>query len=252
MLTYWDTTNGIDAGRVLGGLLDAGADAVLVTAIMAKLTLPRATLFHSRGQGGQGRQGSMATVAVSPVGKERRLIEAIRAVEDGALPLAVRTWGGGILRRWVEAEALVRAVPVDAVPLDDPRTVAELVAVAAALATLRVVRVFAAPLPRRAELREPSHADLVVALLLDESGWPETDAATAAVIVTPGGAALLAALAESGPPALSLHAVGYGLGNETLPFSVWLGEPYGTTPAREEDAYLPPHSHPHPHSSGED
>ena len=247
MLTYWDTTNGIDAGRVLGGLLDAGADAALVTAIMAKLTLPRATLFHSRGQGGQG---SMATVAVSPVGKERRLIEAIRATEDGALPLAVRTWGGGILRRWVEAEALVRAVPVDAVPLDDPRTIAELIAVAAALATLRVVRVFAAPLPRRAESREPSHADLVVALLLDEAGWPETDADAAAVIVTPGGAALLAALAESGPPALSLHAVGYGFGNETLPFSVWLGKPYGTTPAREEDAYSPPHSH--PHSSGED
>ena len=245
MLTYWDTTNGIDAGRVLGGLLDAGADAALVTAIMAKLTLPRATLFHSRGQ------GSRATVAVSPVGKERRLIEAIRAIEDGALPLAVRTWGGGILRRWVEAEALVRAVPVDAVPLDDPRTVAELVAVAAALATLRVVRVFAAPLPRRAELREPSHADLVVALLLDEAGWPETDA-DAAVIVTPGGTALLAALAEPGPPALSLHAVGYGLGNETLPFSVWLGEPFGTTPAREEDAYSPLHSHPHPHPSGED
>lgn len=251
MLTYWDTTNGIDAGRVLGGLLDAGADATLVTAIMTKLTLPRATLFHSRGQSEQGGvPGRMATVAVSPVGKERRLIEAIRATEDGALPLAVRTWGGGMLRRWVEAEALARAVPVDAVPLDDPRTVAELVAVAAALATLRVVRVFAAPLPRRAESREPSHADLVVALLLDEAGWPETDVDAAEIIVTPGGAALLAALAESGPPALSLHAVGYGLGNETMPFSVWLGEPYGTMPARVEDAYSLPHSH--PHSSGED
>ena len=259
MLAYWNTAGGIDAARVLGGLLDAGADTALVAAILAKLTLPHAALFAARTQDGASiwsMAGMAATVAVSPVGRERRLIEVIHAVEDGALPLAVRTWGGGVLRRLAEAEALVRVVPVDAVPLDDPRGVAELIAVAAALAALRVVRVFAAPLPPRPIPAAPSHTDLVIAALLEEAGWPETDDARA-VIVTTGGAALLAALAEPGLPTLRLHAVGYGLaaeateGIEAPPLAVWVGEPYGTSASHADDDTMPAHAHSHPHAPGD-
>jgi len=268
MLTYWNTAGGIDAARVLGGLLDAGADTAVVAAILAKLTLPRAVLFASRTPAATGMAGMAGTavgVAVSPVGQERRLIEVIHAVEDGALPLAVRTWGGGVLRRLAEAEALVRAVPVDAVPLDDPRGVAELVAVVAALAALRVVRVFAAPLPPRSQdaAALPSHAALVIAALLDEAGWPEADDAGAdiqAVFITPGGAALLAALAEPGLPTLRLHAVGYGLAAEAAeageidapPLAVWVGEPHGAALSPTDNGAMPAHTHPHPHAPGDE
>jgi len=258
VLTYWDTAGGIGAAWVLGGLLDAGAGAALVSHVLAACPLPRGAVFAAREATATGR-GTAATVMVGPVGGGRRLIEAIHAVEDGTLPLAVRTWGGGTLRRLAEAEALVRGVAVDAVPLDDPLAVAEIVAVVAALASLRVVRVFAAPTPPRRAVStndERAHADAVTALLLEEAGWPEGTDAVPGAVVTHGGAALLAALAEPGPPPLRLVQVGYGVEGGAL-FPVWLGEPHGpAAPPRDRDRdaeaeAATAHAHPHPHERGE-
>lgn len=254
MLAYWDTAGGIGAARVLGGLLDAGADVALVAHVLAACPIPRGTVFAAREATATGR-GTAATVMVGPVGQGRRLIEAIHAVEDGTLPLAVRTWGGGTLRRLAEAESFVRGVAVDAVPLDDPLAVAEIVAVVAALASLRVMRVFAAPAPPRfATTDAAAHDDTVTALLLDEAGWPEGGEPVLGATVTPNGAALLAALAEPGPPPMRLMQVGYGVEAGVL-FPVWLGEPHGspTSPRdRDRDADTDTaHPHAHPHERGE-
>jgi hypothetical protein len=102
------------------------------------------------------------------------------------------------------------------VPLTDVVTVAELLAVSAALAALRVVRVYAAPLVLQNAYRVPGQeqqpgADPVTQVLLAEADWPEPVNGQPAA-VTSGGAAMLAALAEPGVPPLRLAAVGYGIG----------------------------------------
>lgn len=270
MLVYLDGGRGISAGLALGALLDAGADAALVQRILGKVTLPRVALMRAREERGT-ISGTVASVAIGPVRRDALLIDAVRAVAANELPLAVRTWGGGLLTRYLEAEAIARDVSLDAVPLADPVTVAELIAVSAALATLHAVRVYAALLRSNAHraasnkevgdtpgLARPTdstqHSALVTALLLAESEWPEpTDGAPDAV-VTPGGAAILAALAEPGLPPLRLTAVGYGVSADAPHvLRCLLGEPYtagaGTMPPTTRSLML---AHAHPHDNGDD
>jgi hypothetical protein len=170
MILYLDSSRGISAALVLGALLDAGADAALVQRILGTVTLPRIALMHGTGHAGS-IAGTVASVAIGPVRRGTLLIDVLRALEGGQAPLAVRTWGGGMIARLLEAEAMARGAPLDAVPLADPMTVAELIAVSAALAALRVVRVYAAPLARSNEHRAMSNetaasADVILSTAL--------------------------------------------------------------------------------------
>ncbi len=257
MLAYLDSGRGISANLVLGALLDAGADIALVRRILDTITLPRIALMRAADRVG-ALAGTVASVAIGPLPRGTRLLDAIRALENGRVPLAVRTWGGGMLARLLEAEAMVRGEPLDIVPLADPVTVAELLAVSAAFAALRVVRVYAAPLTGSTELRvlSPERSDgpakdtALSIMLLEEAGWPVAVDAS----VTPGGAAILAALAEPGVPPVRLSAVGYGIAADAPHLlRCWLGMPYnaGTMPT-PSGTRTGAAMHAHPHSNGDD
>jgi uncharacterized protein (DUF111 family) len=246
LIVYLDSSRGISAGLVLGALLDAGADAALVQRILGTVTLPRIALMQARDATDVAR-GTAASVAVGPVPRGTRLFEVIQTLERGRAPLAVRTWGGGMLARLLEAEAMARGIALDMVPLTDVVTVAELLAVSAALAALRIVRVYAAPLVRSREAGESGSREVdethraALALstsLLAEAEWPEPDDGPLAA-VTPSGAAMLAALAEPGVPAMRLAAVGYGIGQDAPHLlRCTVGEPYpvGVMPRRDGSA----------------
>ena len=251
MILYLDSSRGISAGLVLGALLDAGADIALVRRILGTVTLPRIALMRAGERVGTVG-GTAASVALGPIPRDTLLIDAIRALENGRVPLAVRTWGGGMLARLLEAEALVRGEPLDAIPLADLPTVAELLAVSAALAALQVVRVYAAPIA--SSQQQAAGGDFRSALspetsvLLEEAGWPVASDA----FVTPGGAAILAALAEPGVPPVRLSAVGYGIAPDAPRLlRCWLGVPYnaGTMPQSSRARTL---AHAHPHADGDD
>ncbi len=255
MLVYLDCSCGISANLVLGALLDAGADVALVRRILGTITLPRIALMRAdeRVDGVVGVEvGTAASVAIGPLPRGTFFLDAIRALENGRVPLAVRTWGGGMLARLLEAEAMTRGELLDAMPLTDPVTVAELLAVSAAFAALHVVRVYAAPLGRTEDsgLRTEESAPRSVlspqsSVLLDEAGWPVASDA----LVTPGGAAILAALAEPGVPPVRLSAVGYGIAADAPRLlRCWLGTPYnaGTMPlASGTRNGVATHAHPH-------
>lgn len=265
MIVYLDCSCGISAGLVLGALLDAGADIALVRRILGTVTLPRIALMRADERVG-AVMGTVASVAIGPVRRDALFLDVIRTLENGRTPLAVRTWGGGMLARLLEAEAMVRGVSLDAVPLADPLTVAELLAVSAALAALQIVRVYAAPLMGSNEIaeseqqtvgsdqgvgtvREPPSLALST-LLLKEAEWPIGSGA----FVTPGGAAILAALAEPGVPSVRLAAVGYGIAPDAPhPLRCWLGTPYtmGTMPTGS-GTHTGAAAHAHPHADGDD
>jgi len=249
MLVYLDCSNGISANLVLGALLDAGADVALVRRILGTITLPRIALMRADERVG-GVRGTTASVAIGPVPRGTSFLDAIHALENGRAPLAVRTWGGGMLARLLEAEATVRGEPLDIVPLANPVTVAELLAVSAAFAALHVVRVYAAPL-KRTEYSVPcSVLSPESSVLLAEAGWPVATHVT----VTPGGAAILAALAEPGVPPVRLSAVGYGIGADAPRLlRCWLGTPYnaGTMPV-SAGLRNGTGTHAHPHADGAD
>jgi uncharacterized protein (DUF111 family) len=131
-------------------------------------------------------------------------------------------------------------------------TVAELIAVSAALAALRVVRVYAAALAGSGQQGAGSDSDSALStLLLEEAEWPVVANSAANIGVTPSGAAILAALGEPDVPPLRLSAVGYGMG-EDAPHILrcWLGTPYnaggGPVPSGTRAAAI----HRHPHDAG--
>jgi uncharacterized protein (DUF111 family) len=253
MILYLDSSRGISAALVLGALLDAGADAALVQRILGTVTLPRIALMRGRGHAGS-IAGTAASVAIGPARRGTLFIDVLRALEGGQAPLAVRTWGGGMIARLLETEAMARGAPLDAVPLTDPVTVAELLAVSAALAALRVVRVYAASTGRTEEsasnsVLSPESSVLITDALLREAEWPTVPDAA----VTPGGAAILAALAEPGVPPLHLSAVGYGI-SESAPHVLrcWLGTPYHVGKGAMLSGTRPASAHRHSHDAGYD
>ena len=256
MILYLDSSRGISAALVLGALLDAGADAALVQRILGTVTLPRISLMRGK-ERREAIAGTVASVAIGPVKRDTPFIDVIRTLEHGQVPLAVRTWGGGMLARLLEAEAMTRGEALDTVPLADLVTVAELIAVSAALAALRVVRVYAAPFVRSTEGDETafrevpagSQYSVLSTVLLDEAEWPMVPD----VAVTPGGAAILAALAEPGVPPVHLSAVGYGM-SEGAPhvFRCWLGTPYNAGSGPVRTGIGAASAHRHPHDAGED
>ncbi|MGI8855814.1 MAG: nickel insertion protein [Thermomicrobiales bacterium] len=253
MILYLDSSRGISAALVLGALLDAGADAALVQRILGTVTLPRIALMRGTGHAGN-IAGTVASVAIGPVRRGTPLIDVIRALEGGQAPLAVRTWGGGMVVRLLEAAAMTRGEPLDAVPLTDPVTVAELIAVSAALAALRVVRVYAASLAGSRQQAAGSDSDNVLStLLLKEAEWPVSANGATDVAVTPGGAAILAALAEPGVPPLRLSAVGYGIAEDAPQvLRCWLGTPYTSGDGPRLSGTRVASAHIHPHERGDD
>jgi uncharacterized protein (DUF111 family) len=247
VIVYLDSSRGISAQLVLSALLDAGADAGLVQRILGTVTLPRIALVHAR-DATEIARGTAASVAVGPVPRSARLLDVVRALERGSAPLAVRTWGGGMVARLLEAEALACGTALDTIPLTDTVTVAELLAVSAALAALRVVRVHAAPVSWRREVAESGRDASALGMLLHEAEWPEPDDAPPADI-TPGGAAILAALAEPGAPPMRLVAVGYGIGPDApRVLRCTIGEPYTTGETRARGG---PGAHVHRSEDGE-
>ncbi|MGI8688289.1 MAG: nickel insertion protein [Thermomicrobiales bacterium] len=254
MIVYLDSSRGISAGLVLGALLDAGADIALVRRILGTVTLPRIALMRASERVGT-MTGTVASIAIAPVRRDTLFLDVIRTLENGRAPLAVRTWGGGMLTRLLEAEAMVHGLPLDAVPLADPVAVAELLAVSAALAALQIVRVYAAPIGRTED--SVSHSVLMQpkghpqsSVLLEEAEWPVGSGA----FVTPGGAAILAALAEPGVPSVRLSAVGYGIVPDApYPLCCWLGTPYhaGKMPT-VSGTRAGAVAHAHPHADGDD
>jgi uncharacterized protein (DUF111 family) len=252
MILYLDSSRGMSAALVLGALLDAGADIALVQRILGTVTLPRIALMRGKEHAGS-IAGTVASVAIGPVRRDAMFIDVLRALDGGQAPLAVRTWGGGMIAQLLEAEAMARGEPLDAVPLADPVTVAELIAVSAALAALRVVRVYAAPLTRSIEEKTPpAKYSVLSTALLEEAEWP-VSADSAAATVTPGGAAILAALAEPGLPSLRLSAVGYGLTADAPHIlRCWLGTPYNTGSGLAPSGTRTAPAHRHPHDAGDD
>ena len=96
------------------------------------------------------------------------------------------------------------------------------------LHALEVDRVYASPLPAprglKGEMPLPAPASLRV---LEGTGAELQPSSEARELVTPTGAAILAAAATFVRPAMSLRRVGYGIGTHAAPgnaLAVWLGE----------------------------
>jgi uncharacterized protein (TIGR00299 family) protein len=219
-LAYVDCFAGISGAMTLGAFVHAGVDLDRIDASLSGLPAPgfmleaeeveamgiAALRFHVRSEA----EGLIRTYA------------SIRSVLDQArLSDRVRHSAQRTFRLLAEAEARVHSKEVDLVTFHDPDDIDPIVGIvgtATALEALRVDRLFSSPVPtgfgmvRTEHGMSPVPSPVVVNLL---QGAPTYSRGIPVELVTPVGAALLAAMAEGygAMPMMRSESVGYGAGH---------------------------------------
>jgi uncharacterized protein (TIGR00299 family) protein len=220
---YVDCVGGVAGDMLLGALLDAGADVAAVRAGLAGLGIDGFALATEPAV----RHGIAATRAIvsGAPGQPHRHWASIRAQIDAAgLPERARARAQEAFRRLAHAEGKIHGVDPEDVhfhEVGEVDAIGEICGVALALEELAIDRVVCSPLPVGGGLVEAAHGRLPLpapATLALLEGAPLYGVDVEMELVTPTGAALVAALAESygSLPRLTLAAVGYGAGTRDL------------------------------------
>jgi uncharacterized protein (TIGR00299 family) protein len=204
---------------LLAALLDAGADPDAVRMGLERLGVDGLTLEIGRAAR-HGIAAARATIR-APGGQPHRDWASIRAQIDAAgLPERPRRRAQDAFRRLAIAEARIHGVDPERVHFHEVGAVdaiGEVCGVALALEQLGIERVECSPLPVARGLVDTAHGRLPLpapAALALLRGVPVHGVDLDGELVTPTGAALVAALAERfGPlPPVTIEAVGYGAG----------------------------------------
>jgi uncharacterized protein (TIGR00299 family) protein len=229
-IAYFDCFAGISGDMTLGALIDAGAERALLDATIEALRLGDEVTIEVRHET-RGHVGG-TRVLVETVDRVERTIPALRAVvEQAEAPDRVKESVLSAIDCLARAESRVHALPEDQLHLHElggADTLVDLMGAFWLLHGLDVEQVYASPLPaprgRRGDMPLPGPASVRV---LEGSGaiFEATDSTLE--LVTPTGAAILAAAAKFERPAMSLRSIGYGIGGRETPgnaLAVWVGE----------------------------
>jgi uncharacterized protein (TIGR00299 family) protein len=229
-IAYFDCFAGISGDMTLGALIDAGADRALLGAAIEALRLgdevSSDVRHETRGPVGGTR------VIVETVSRVQRTVPALRAVvEDADAPERVKAPVLDAINRLARAESRLHGLPEDEVHLHElggADTLVDLMGAFWLLHGLDVDEVFSSALPvprgRLGPMPLPAPASVRV---LEGAGAIFEAADETRELVTPTGAAILAAGARFERPAMSLRSIGYGIGTRDTPgnaLAVWIGE----------------------------
>lgn len=220
-IAYFDCFSGISGDMTLGALLDCGAERSVLEATVEALELGDEVTIDVRHEMRGHVGGTRVIVTVDD--RVERTVPALRAaVEDSGAPEAVKVPAVKAIDLLARAEADVHRVPEEQLHLHElggADTLVDLVGSFWLLHSLDVDRVFASALP----VSRPGPATLRI---LQDTKAVIRPSDEARELVTPTGAAILAACATFERPAMSLRRVGYGIGTNASPnnaLAVWLG-----------------------------
>ncbi len=242
-VAYFDCVAGISGDMALGALLDAGADFDEIRKQLSSLPVEPFD-FEMEEVETFGIRATQVTVHARASGIIRTYA-SIRALLDAAdLTPDVRRTAQRVFRRLAEAEAKVHHKEVELVTFHEigaVDSIVDITGVAAALSVLGIERVFASPVPTGLGMMKTEHGAMpipgpaVVELL---RGAPMYSRGVPVELVTPTGAAILAALAEGygDLPMMRVESVGYGAGSHRLEFPNILRVLVGT----EEEGHRTP------------
>jgi len=229
-IAYFDCFSGISGDMTLGALVDCGADKALLDAVVEALRLGDEVTVDVRHETRGHVGGTRVIVGIND--RVERTVPALRSViEESDAPAEVKSPALAAINRLALAEARVHGVEEEKLHLHELGGADTLVDVVGAfwlLHALDVRRVYASPLPaprgRKGEMPLPAPASLRV---LEGTGAVLVPNDEARELVTPTGAAILAAAATFERPAMSLRRVGYGIGANQAPansLAIWIGE----------------------------
>src|SRR6202171_3134044 len=229
-IAYFDCFAGISGDMTLGALLDAGADRAVLDAAIEALRLSDEVKVEVRHET-RGHLGG-TRVIVETADRVERTVPALRTlVEDADAPDQVKGPVLAAISRLAHAESRIHGLPEDQLHLHElggADTLVDLMGAFWLLHRLDVQQVYSSALPaprgRKGNMPLPAPASVRV---LEGSGAVFEATSESLELVTPTGAAILAAGARFERPAMSLRSIGYGIGARETPgnaLAVWIGE----------------------------
>ena len=220
-IAYFDAFSGISGDMVIGALLDLGLSLDLLKTECSKLPLDGYTLHQSE-RVHSGIRAIKFDVSVNVQQHERSFRSIADMLEAAPLSGTVKTTALKIFTRLAEAEAHVHNTSVADVHFHEVGAVdsiLDIVGAAIGFEALEIQAIYASPLPMGSGFVSSRHGTLPVpgpATTELVKGMPVRFEDGQSELVTPTGAAILAALAQPGPPLFSITQVGYGAGTRTL------------------------------------
>ena len=223
-MLYVDAVGGVAGDMLLAALIDAGADDVPVREALAGLGIPGLSIELGR----EYRHG-IAARRIRVLADEEHVHRTwgdVRALIEAAdLPPRARERALAVFAALAHAEARVHGVSPDEVrfhELGAIDAIADVCGIAVALEALDTDEIICSPLPVGRGFVDAEHGRLPLpapATLELLRGAPLKGVDLEAELVTPTGAAVIAALAhEFGPvPVMRMLGVGYGAGGHDLP-----------------------------------
>lgn len=222
-LLYLDCCSGISGDMLLGALLDLGLDLKDLQSAIAGLALPDVAIEME-----QVNRGAIACTKAHVLTSEknppaRHLADVIGIINQADLPDPVRANSIAVFTQLAEAEAAVHGCPVEQVHFHEvgaADAIVDVVGTAAALHLLGVDQLICSPLPLSRGEVDTAHGRLPLPApatlkLLASRAVPVYGSTADFELVTPTGAALVTALADSfgSLPGFTVTAVGYGAGS---------------------------------------
>ena len=231
-IAYFDCFSGISGDMALGALLDAGGELAILERTVTALGLDAEVKVKAR-QEERGHLGGTRVLVEVGDGGSRTVPDLVAAVERATdVPERARQLAADAIRRLGAAESRIHGQAVEDLHLHElggADTLVDLVGAFWLLESLGVETVYAGPLPAphglAGDLPLPPPAALRV---LEGTGAVLQPDSRQVELVTPTGAALLAAAARFERPAMRVDRVGYGIGSRPEPgnaLGVWLGQP---------------------------
>jgi hypothetical protein len=223
-LAYVDAVAGVAGDMLLGALLDAGADPEYVRSGLAALALDGLAL-ETEATSRHGIAARRVSVVAAPERDVHRNWADVRDLLDGAaLPPRALERAHAVFAALARAEGRVHDVAPENVHFHEVGAldaIGDVCGIVLALEELDIDELACSPLPAPRGLIDAAHGRLPLpapATLELLRGAPLYGVDVSVELVTPTGAAVVAALAvEFGPlPAMHLQTVGYGAGTRDL------------------------------------
>ena len=225
-IAYLDCHSGISGDMFLGALLDVGLSLDVLKNGLAALPVKDYQLTLDAYED-KGIRGSRFDVLLAEKEQPARHFSAIAALlQSSTLPTRVRETALAIFRCLAEAEATVHGTSIEEVHFHEVGAIDAIVDITGAaigIEALGIEQIYASSLPLTSGHVKTAHGLLPVPApatleILRRVAAPWRPVPVEGELVTPTGAAILAALARFETPALIIEQVGYGFGRKRLPW----------------------------------
>jgi pyridinium-3,5-bisthiocarboxylic acid mononucleotide nickel chelatase len=223
---YADCFSGASGDMFLGALIDAGVPVAVLQSAVDTLHLPEPVEIRALEVHKGAMRATQAEVIAAESHHHRHLADITALIEAADLSERVKTTAVRIFTLLGEAEARVHGAPIESIHFHEVGgldSIADIVGAVAGLEHLGIDRLYASALPFSSGQIQTQHGIIPVPApatleILSRARAPLEPSPAQTELVTPTGAAILAALATFERPNLVVTGVGVGAGKRDLPW----------------------------------